>query len=55
MKIIKAMLFTTLMFVIAFALVSLPVLFGGIGAIILLTIIFLLIFFAVLFGILGSD
>ena len=55
MKIIKALLFTTLMFVTAFALVSLPVLFGGIGAIILLAIIFLLLFFAVLFGILGGD
>ena len=55
MKIIKALLFTTLMFVIAFALVSLPVLFGGIGAIVLLVIIFLLLFFAVLCGVLGGD
>lgn len=55
MKIIKAMLFTMVMFVMAFALVSLPVIFGGIGAIVLFVIIFLLIFFAVLFGILGGD
>ena len=49
MKIIKALLFTTLMFVIAFALVSLPVLFGRVGAVILLAIVFLVIFFAILY------
>ena len=41
MKIIKALLFTVLLFAITFALVALPVLFGEIGAIILLAIIFL--------------
>ena len=51
MKIIKALLFTVLLFVITFALVALPVLFGGIGAVILLAIIFLVIFFAFLSGI----
>ena len=48
MKIIKALLFTVLLFVITFALVSLPVVFGGVGAVILLAIIFLVIFFAIL-------
>lgn len=51
MKIIKALLFTILLFVLTFALVSLPVLFGGVGAIILLAIIFLAIFFAILYDI----
>ena len=51
MKLIKALLFTILLFVLTFALVSLPVLFGGVGAIVLLAIIFLMIFFAILFGI----
>ena len=51
MKIIKALLFTVLLFVITFALVSLPVLFGRVGAVILLAIIFLVIFFEILFGI----
>ena len=51
MKIIKALLFTVLLFVITFALVSLPVLFGEIGAIILLAIIFLAIFFVIFYDI----
>lgn len=44
MILIKALLFTILLFAIAFALASLPVLFGGIGAIVMLAIIFLMIF-----------
>ena len=51
MKLIKALLFTILLFALSFALVSLPVLFGGIGAIVLLAIILLVIFFAILSGI----
>ena len=50
MKIIKALLFTALLFVITFALVSLPVMFGGIGAICLLGVVFLIIFIAVFFS-----
>lgn len=45
MRIIKALLFTVLLFVITFALVYLPVMFGRVGAVILLAIIFLVIFF----------
>ena len=46
MKVVKALLFTILLFVITFAMCSLPVIFGGIGAICLLGIVFLIIFIA---------
>ncbi|MBO5854414.1 MAG: hypothetical protein J6Q61_06735 [Bacteroidales bacterium] len=45
-KIIKALLFTVLLFIIAIAMCSLPVLFGGIGAMCMLGIVFLIIFIA---------
>ena len=48
-RVIKALLITLLLFVITFAMVSLPVLFGEAGAIVLLAIIFLVIFLSVLF------
>jgi hypothetical protein len=43
-KVIKALLFTILLFVLTFALVALPVCFGETGAGILLGIIFLIVF-----------
>lgn len=49
MKIIKALLFTILLFVVAFAMCSLPVLFSDIGAICLLGIVFLIIFISLFF------
>ena len=50
-KIVKALLFTILLFAISFALVALPVCFGKIGAGILLGIIFLIVFIAVFYDI----
>ena len=47
---IKALLFTILLFALTFVLVALPVLFGGIGAICLLGVVFLIIFIAVFFS-----
>lgn len=51
MKLIKALLFTILLFAFTFALVALPVYFGEIGAWILLGIIFLIIFIRMFFDI----
>ena len=51
MKIVKALLFTILLFAISFALVALPVYFGEIGAGILLGIIFLIVFISVFYDI----
>lgn len=51
MKIIKALLFTILLFALALALVALPVYFGEIGAVILLGIIFLIVFIRMFYDI----
>ena len=51
MKIVKALLFTMLLFAITFALVALPVYFGEIGAGVLLVIIFLMICIRMFYGI----
>ena len=47
MKVIKALLFTMLLFVGAFAVAAVPVLFGSIGTIISLTIIFFVTAFCI--------
>lgn len=51
MKIVKALLFTILLFAITFALVALPVYFREIGAGILLGIIFLIVFMRMFYDI----
>ena len=50
-RIIKALLFTILLFALNFALVALPVYFGETGAIILLGIIFLIVFMGMFYDI----
>lgn len=50
MKVIKALLFTILLFAIGLALISLPAFFGEIGAIVFLAILFLAVFFGFLSG-----
>ena len=51
MKIIKALLFTILLFALTFALVALPAYFGEIGAGVLLGIIFLIVFIRMFYDI----
>ena len=51
MKVIKALLFTILLFALTFALVALPVYFGEIGAGILLGIMFLTVFIRMFYDI----
>lgn len=51
MKLIKALLFAILLFALTFALAALPVYFGGVGAGILLGIIFLIEFIRVFYDI----
>lgn len=50
MKVIKALLFTILLFAIGLALIYLPIFFGEIGAIVFLAILFLAVFFGFLSG-----
>ena len=50
-KVIKALLFTILLFALTFALVALPVYFGEIGAGILLGIMFLTVFIRMFYDI----